>query len=535
MEEGLDAHAPDPEPDERQLLYRHVTAEHSTEYLAIMRLFTETLLADLSAEDVRTRLAERGIRLSLEQAEDRCIKLVGWKNLMPSMRDPRVPTVAAFQHARRRFQTTRLGSAVQRQIDEILQTSDGAREVARELLGSMVTLLDRILRQARTPHTADAEALAADVTTLFNNQKIFVESVRDFYTYLSSVLSRYDLVDDEYASFKGLLLEYVDLIDTDVSRHAPAVLDRLEQLEPIVGSILAVLDNLPGLTSADPAQVQRLPGRQRTDWTELLAWYSGSEGPSGPSHLRSAAEAALNQLITNARRLLASAGTTGTRRADLLHLAALFTQASAEEAHRGFAAAYGTYPARHMGLGPDEADPRATPAHSWWDTDPVDVPVSLRERGDRAARGRTARIPDPGLDRERLTAQFEAEQAERQAAAAELAAAGQLNGRTLTPAARDLLLDLVSQALVQHPSLSEPVSITGADLDVTVHAAPSAAEATRVLAHDGDTTFTGLVLHASAAKPAGPPLPAEKPAADGTLSGVPRRHDAAASPDGSSQ
>ncbi|MEV7243156.1 TIGR02677 family protein [Streptomyces sp. NPDC093248] len=488
--------------DERRDLFRYVTvdrADHAAEYLAIMDQFTQTLLTDLSAAEVSEGLAQRGMVLSPEEAEARCTSLVRWKNLMPSARDPRVPTVAALRHTRARFQVTRLGGTVHRQVAKVLQMRDDAREVARELLGSMAALLSKILRQAHNPRSIDAEALAADVTTVFTNQNYFVDSIRDFYAYLSSVLVRYDLAGEEYASFKGLLLEYVHLIDTDVSRHSPAVLGRLEDLQPVLDRILSTLDNLPGLASADGAPVERLPGRRRGDWAELLAWYSGGNGGmSGPAQLRAAAESALGQLLTNARRMLTPGGTGGARRSDLMHLAGLFAQASVEEAHRGFAAAFGAYPARHVSFGPEEADPRDTASTSWWDASPVDVPVSLRERGDRTARGRTARVPDPGMDIARLQEEAAQELAARQAAGAELAAAGALNGAHLNPAARDLLLELVSAALARELSPSHAVRVDDVDLNVAVHVAESDTD-TVVGSDDGDTTFSRLALNASAA------------------------------------
>lgn len=501
MEEGYFGgdDGPEDELDERRDLFRYVTADNAAEYLAVMDQFTQTLLADLSAAEVSEALAKRGITLSPEDAETRCASLVRWKNLMPSARDPRVPTVAALRHTRARFQVTRLGGTVHRQVTKVLQMRDGAREVARELLGSMAVLLSKILSQARHPRTIDAEALAADVTTVFTNQAYFSDSIRDFYAYLSSVLVRYDLAGEEYASFKGLLLEYVHLIDTDVSRHSPAVLKCLDNLQPVLGNVLSALDSLPGLASADDAPVERLPGRQYNDWAELLAWYSGGDGGmSGPAQLRAAAESALGQLLTNARRMLTPGGTGGARRSDLMHLAGLFAQASVEEAHRGFAAAFGAYPARHVSFGPEEADSRDTASTSWWDAGPVDVPVSLRERGDRTARGRTARVPDPGMDITRLQEEAAQELAARQTAGAELAAAGALDGAHLTPAARDLLLELVSVALAKEASPSHTVRVEDIDLHVTVDVAESDTD-TVIRSDDGDTTFLRLVLTACAA------------------------------------
>jgi uncharacterized protein (TIGR02677 family) len=499
------------ELDERRDLFRYVTADNAAEYLAIMDQFTQTLLTDLSAAEVSEALEKRGIVLSPEDAETRCGSLVRWKNLMPSARDPRVPTVAALRYTRARFQVTRLGGTVHRQVTKVLQMRDGAREVARELLGSMAALLSKILRQAHHPRSIDAEALAADVTTVFTNQAYFADSIRDFYAYLSSVLVRYDLAGEEYASFKGLLLEYVHLIDTDVSRHSPAVLKCLEDLQPVLDHVLNALDSLPGLSSADGAPVERLPGRQYNDWAELQAWYSGGEGGlSGPAQLRAAAESALGQLLTNARRMLTPGGTGGARRSDLMHLAGLFAQASVEEAHRGFSAAFGAYPARHVSFGPEEAGSRDTASTSWWDASPVDVPVSLR---DRTARGAAARVPDPGLDITRLQEEAAQELAARRTAGAELAAAGVLDGVLLTPAARDLLLELVSMALAKEVSLSEAVRVDDVELNVAVNVAESDTD-TVIRSDDGDTTFLCLALKASAADGVRPGDAAGESAAD---------------------
>ncbi len=46
--------------------------------------------------------------------------------------------------------------------------------------------------------------LAADVITVFFSQQLFTDSVRDFYAYLHQVLSRYDLVGEEYPSSHGI-------------------------------------------------------------------------------------------------------------------------------------------------------------------------------------------------------------------------------------------------------------------------------------------------------------------------------------------
>jgi hypothetical protein len=128
----------------------------------------------------------------------------------------------------------------------------------------------------------------------------------------------------------------------------------------------------------------------------------------------------------------------------------------------------------------------------------VDVPVSLRERGDRAARGRTSRVPDPGMDIARLQEEAAQELAARRTAGSELAAVGALDGARLTPAARDLLLELVSMALAKELSPSEAVRVHDLDLNVAVDVAESDTD-TVIKSDDGDTTFLFLALNASVA------------------------------------
>jgi Protein of unknown function (DUF2397) len=80
----------------RRDLFRYLTVEESTDYLAVMDMFSATLLTDLSAEEVAAQLAERGFSLSRDTAETRCRQLADWGNLVPSIRDARVATVAEY-------------------------------------------------------------------------------------------------------------------------------------------------------------------------------------------------------------------------------------------------------------------------------------------------------------------------------------------------------------------------------------------------------------------------------------------------------
>ncbi|WP_154769099.1 TIGR02677 family protein [Nakamurella alba] len=475
----------------RQDLFRYLTASESAEYVAIMELFSATLLVDLSPAEVAQAVSDTGTDLTVQIAEARCRQLVEWGNLTPAPRDARVNTVADFWRARSRFQISKLGGRTHRAVMEVLQAAEGAREVARELLGQIVNSLDRIAQALDQPEQAHPDAVAGMVTSVFNDHQLFSDSARDFYAYLSGVLSRFDLVDEEYTQFKRLLLDYVDLINADVNRHAPAIAARLTDLQARLDDLLNILNKVRGL---DIEAVDRGRGRSRSDWEELAIWYGADGSGSGADQLRAAAGVALGQLISNAKRMLDTSGVGYSRRADLLRLARWFDTAETDDAHRLFAAAFIAYPARHLALGPEEPDPRIGPTTSFWTAPAVDVPVSLRERADRAIRGRSSRVPDPAADRRALAQQAEREAEERRSAAVELSAAGRLHGSRLSPAARDLLLDRLSWMWSQH--LDEAVDD---ELGLVIRAREGAD--TVVHSEDGDVTVEGFALTAAALAP----------------------------------
>jgi Protein of unknown function (DUF2397) len=96
-------------------------------------------------------------------------------------------------------------------------------------------------------------------------------------------------------------------------------------------------------------------------------------------------------------------------------------------------------------------------------------------------------VPDPTADRRRLIAEAQHEAEQRRAAAAELAMAGALDGATISPAARDLLLDLVADLLARHR-----VEVTDHDVGLRLRAIPG--RPTVVHSPDGTTTFADLGL-----------------------------------------
>lgn len=476
----------------RLTAYTYLTVSDRTvraSYVAIMRVFTATLLADLSAHDVAERLAECGLELPVETVAERLKSLEGWGPLLVSSRPVRASSIREYQRARSRYQLSPLGERIQRQADEIIAAADAAREVSRELLAlvarGLVDLADLAHRPGGVPPGEGIGLVAA----LFAQFGEFADSVRDFYAYLGQVVFRYDLDVGEFAGFKELLLDYAETITEEVSRFAPQIQVSLDRLWPELPAMLERFDRtdqgLTALAEAD-VRIERSRGRQLTDWAGLRAWFfADGEQPSQVGQLRDATLRALQALLANAKRMIRSSTGELSRRRDLLTLAAWFDQADDATAHDMFVAAFGLYPARHFGF---PADDHEVPASvSWWHGPAVDVPTSLVERGSRSPRGRTAPAEDYGEQQRRLRREAQEQAEQERAAAAELrAAAGRLETVRLSAPATHLLLTMLARALAgAAPGFAEATSEDD-DLDIRLRLLHEPGRHTTIHGADGD-------------------------------------------------
>ncbi|GAA5165818.1 DUF2397 family protein [Ornithinimicrobium tianjinense] len=197
------------EPAERLTLgaLRYAVNDEAGTYLAIMRLFTAGIsgfLSDQSAEEVTERLRGEGLELDRDTVDQRLSYLVEHGNLARSPRETEARSVREYLTNRARYQLTPRGELVQRQVEELLARSDGAREVSSEMLPGMLAgltalngLCDAGLEQA------DPTDLATRISTLFAQFEVLVTSTRQFYSYLAQVLTRFDLGREEFVLFKS--------------------------------------------------------------------------------------------------------------------------------------------------------------------------------------------------------------------------------------------------------------------------------------------------------------------------------------------
>ncbi len=431
---------------------RYAVNEESAAYLAIMRTFTgeiSGLLSDQSAAEVAQRLGALGFELDTDTVDARLSYLVEHGNLARSPREAEARSLREYLQNRARYQLTQRGELVQRHVEELLGHTEAAREVSTEMLGGILDGLHALARlDDAGVAAADPDELARDIGTVFAQFERLVSSTRDFYTYLSQVLVRYDLDRGEFQVFKTALLDYLQRFVDEIARHLPQLADVLRQVRP--DALCARANSGQRLLGVDGSAARRAAGLEPGDWGSLHAWFVGGGGrDSDASGVRRLATDAMRALLVNLRRIATSSNREQSRHGDLLTLARWFAAADDDTAHALWCSAFGLYSCRHLGFpADDDADP-VPPTASWWRTPSADVPVALRRHGARTIRGRAGRREDYGAAKAARVAERDAAERRRTAALAEIARhRGRLGKVRLSDDSRAVLLDLYARALV---------------------------------------------------------------------------------------
>jgi uncharacterized protein (TIGR02677 family) len=502
---------------------RYAVNEEAATYFAIMRTFTGTmsgLLSDQSASEVAGRLAALGLDLEPDVVDERLRYLAERGNLAYSPRETEARSIREYAQSRARYQLTQRGELVHRLVEEIVGASDAAREVSSEMLGAIGAGLQSLLDLSATDlDTVQPEQISQPTITLFAQFERLVESTREFYAYLSEVLRRFDLDRTEFQAFKSALVGYLQRFVDEIALHMPQLCDLLTRLAPHVAPLLDRANAGQRLLSVDGSRARRDRGLDADDWTSLRSWFLGEAGrQSDAAQVRALATDAMSALLANLRRIAANDDHEAGRYRDLLKLAGWFEGIDDATAHAMWASAFGLYSSRHVGFLADDAGRPVPATTSWWHGPVAEVPVTLRQQGDRAMRGKPGRPADFSLAKaHRIQERTRAEES-RRAALVELAShRGRLDNIRVSDAARAVLLDLYAHALMSDgrtsassltasfltasamtnaPLVDSPLVDGG--LRVVVERTPGAG--TTVSSPDGSLEFCDLTLHLEPAR-----------------------------------
>lgn len=432
---------------------RYAVNDEAETYIAIMRLFTggiSGLLSDQSAAEVTEVLRGLGHDVDEDIVDARLSYLVEHGNLARSPRETEARSLQDYLRNRARYQLTQRGEIVQRHVDELLGHAETATEISSEMLGAILAGLRTLVAlRGEALASTEPEDVARTIVTVFAQFDRLVHSTREFYTYLTQVLTRYDLERAEFQAFKTVLLDYLQRFVDEISRHMPQIADALRVVRPHVDELTARANEGQRLRDLEGRVARRAPGLDPTDWAGLVAWFTGSDSRgSDADGVRALATEAMRSLLLNLRRIVASSEREHGRHAELLRLARWFDDADDATAHALWASAFGLYPSRHLGFSVTEADEHVPPTTSWLVGPRAHVPVMLRETGQRRVVGRSGRAEDFSEAKQRRLAEHARRDEARRRAIGEIAThRGRLERVRLSDAGREALLELYAAGL----------------------------------------------------------------------------------------
>ncbi len=430
-----------------RLLFRYITVEEWRDYRAVMTTFSGTFFAELTPDDVHRRLTADGSDIELAVVADRLEALRRWGNLTVSSSVGSPTSLDDYYKRRSRYLITRAGQEVADLVEGVLSRVDEVRDVSTGRLRSM---RDALLHLGTLDiDSVDPIVLADAVRAVFDPHAAFTLEITQFFASINQWQSRYDLTPDELRFFAEVLVGYVSERLDEIERTARPISRYLVVLEPRVAAIVARMSH--GLAGRiDEAGLgatvaaTRSPGSTLHDWANLSSWFvARGRELSRIDRLGREAVAAIRTLTINLTRLSRVGIGASSRRADFVRLAGFFAEVGGgrDNAHRLAAAAFGIFPARHLGLLSADADDPESVATAWRDAPRALVPISLRERGDVAPRGKATPLRDRRQEQLLLRRRREEIADDERAVDAELAGHASLDGVTLSvPAFRRLLL-----------------------------------------------------------------------------------------------
>ena len=481
---------------------RLATAESASAYLAVagaLAAARERYEVQVRTEQVAEAVAPVGV--AAEEVPGLLRQLREWKVVEAALDTARATRIEDFRRRRELWRLTPGGQAAVDAVAAVLGAAEEQGALHRSLLGQV---RDRLEGLAIDVEAGEPDRVTAALRALDNDLRLLATGARDFHAALAGLRAETEADPERFLAFKERLLAHLESFVDELTRHRggiAAAVDRAEAAAEAAGTSLASLA-AAGDDATEVDGSEAVTARWQRRWDGLVGWFVGPERssragrprperhteagkavperhteagkavperptgaggtragsgtrPAGADELRRATTQALRELVGLLRRLTEAEARPITRASELRHLAHWFLRLDTDdEAHALFDATIGLGRPTHLGVAAE--DPEATPpGASWWTAPAVEVGITLRRTGQRAAPGNLFPLTSTSAQRARLAEAHERSAASRAAAATALLARP-LAGRRLSPPERDLLLELLDRAL--HRRADPPAS-----------------------------------------------------------------------------
>ncbi len=451
-------------PSELRLLnqvaaFHYVTVPNAPTYRALVQVFHEAkqhYVIELRPADVRDRGRRSGLYMEL-CGEDELIRhldqLVSWGNLLRAHDPTAVSRIEDFYKGRYVYHLTAVGEAAHRAVLEVEATVGKSGSLQATMLVKIRDAL-RALGAAGAEARLDADAILRSLHDLHSAFDTLTEEANHFIGDLGRHTRAERVEEDRFVLYKQAVLAYISRFVQHLRTLAAEIAACLRAAEAagpdrLIAAAATSADLPPALPGSDP--VAEWIREQQARWAGVRAWFAGEAGHRPTiERLADVAVDAVVELTRTLGRLNDRRTRPIDRAADFIALARWFSRcASDEDAHRLWRTAFGLCSARHFHM--EEEDPERTAAvTSWWDAEPVAVPVRLRARGSTSQAGRPSPAADHHREKEWIAQKRRRERQRTEAALARFAGRGRLSFAdlaTLGAAELEVLLALLDEAL----------------------------------------------------------------------------------------
>jgi uncharacterized protein (TIGR02677 family) len=479
----------------RLLALRAATTDNTPLYLAVLAALAEAAQAyrlQLRTAEIRGRLDrspgldadEAAVRSALDQLRD--WGCVDW------VQDPSIRAMSIEEYLKRHelWELTPIGTSTLAAVQSLL----GATRESGALQRTMFRQVRATLTELAAAVTAvDAAGVYLRLRDLDLALVQLATNAREFYATINHIAREERLDDHVFLLYKDQLIAYLQNFHDDLVRNRSLIAADLATLDRNHRSVL--------LRLAHEGDDSRGPFAAGADWEQrwdgMLDWFvQGRAERSEVDALGAATTVAIRELLTLLRRLTEQATRPVNRASELRETAAWFARCETDDdAHTLFDAAFGLSPVDHVGLTVADTD-AAGRFPSWWDVDPVDVPMSLRTYGRRPARGATGQRHDYSAAKQALAYERQLE-AERRATATARLVSIDLRESRVASGEWTTLLGWLDQVLADRPAgrrFSASVRVGGATISLT-----SADHDSRLLGPGGTVVLRHCLVEVGAA------------------------------------